>query len=291
MYDPGVNAYTSINRYGCVDEDSDGYDDNTESTFGDCTMVGIRTEWLDEDRDCAGSNSDYNDTDPEIQTLEDHCFKHIDDVQTCSVLDDDTDLDNITLLDEEKEVDMMESLKEFAVIAGYIVGVMAVAMLVIVGAVRMIGKVRGKGKPDAQYTHQDATRELDAWESGDKFETRGGIDEQKAWGDDHIDEESGSDSDMDEGIFDDVTDSSEETPSSESSDSTEAEADIVSEESTEAEEIETPASPVPEQGPESDTQQPPAEAPPVPSGGLPEGWTMEQWRWYGHQWLERHGGK
>jgi hypothetical protein len=290
MYDPGVNAYTSINRYGCVDEDSDGYDDNTESTFGDCTMVGIRTEWLDEDRDCAGSNSDYNDTDPEIQTLEDHCFKHIDDVQTCNVLDDDTDLDNITLLDDEKEVDMMESLKEFAVIAGYIVGVMAVAMLVIIGTVRMIGKVRGKGKPDAQYTHQDATRELDAWESGDKFETRGGIDEQKAWGEDHIDEESESDSDMDEGIFDDVTDSSEETPSSESEDSTEAEADIVSEESTEAEENETPASPVPEQGPESDTEQPPAEAPPVPSGGLPEGWTMEQWRWYGHQWLERHGG-
>ena len=45
----------------------------------------------------------------------------------------------------------------------------------------------------------------------------------------------------------------------------------------------------PDQGPQSTPEQPPDEAPPVPSGGLPEGWTMEQWRWYGHQWLERHG--
>ena len=58
MYDPGTNSYTSISRYGCVDEDGDGYDDNTESTYGDCSMANNRSEWLDEDRDCLGSNAD-----------------------------------------------------------------------------------------------------------------------------------------------------------------------------------------------------------------------------------------
>ena len=288
MYDPGVNAYTSINRYGCVDEDSDGYDDNTESAFGDCTMVGNRTEWLDQDRDCAGSNGDYNDTDPEVQTLEDHCAKHTDDLQACSALDDTPDSGNITFIDDEKSVDMMESLKEFAVIAGYIVGVMAVAMLVIVGSLRIVGKIRQKGKPDAQYTHQDATKELDAWESGDTFETRGGIDEQKAWGDDHIDDEVSSAADLDEGMFADDIETSENTPTDPDY-STDVE-DTPSEEKPVVEEIQIEVESISEKGPEPSADQPPAEAPPLPAGGLPEGWTTEQWRWYGHQWLERHGG-
>ena len=290
MYDPGVDAYTSINRYGCVDEDGDGYDDNTESAFGDCTMVGNRTEWLDQDRDCAGSNGDYNDTDPEIQTLEDHCAKHTNWSlhQACSALDDNSDSGNITFIDDEKGVDMMESIKEFAVIAGYIVGVMAVAMLVIVGTLRIVGKIRQKGKPDAQYTHQDATKELDAWESGDTFETRGGIDEQKAWGDDHIDDEVSSAADLDEGMFADDGETSEPTPTDPDY-STEVE-DATSDEKPNVEEIQIEAESTSEQGPEPVADQPPAEAPPLPAGGLPEGWTTEQWRWYGHQWLERHGG-
>ena len=289
MYDPGVDAYTSINRYGCVDEDGDGYDDNTESAFGDCTMVGNRTEWLDQDRDCAGSNGDYNDTDPEIQTLEDHCAKHTNWSlhQACSTLDDNSDSGNITFIDDEKDVDMMESIKEFAVIAGYIVGVMAVAMLVIVGTLRIVGKIRQKGKPDAQYTHQDATKELDAWESGDTFETRGGIDEQKAWGDDHIDDEVSSAADLDEGMFADDDETSEPTPTDPDY-STEVE-DTPSEEKPVVEEIQIEAESTSEQGPEPVADQPPAEAPPLPAGGLPEGWTTEQWRWYGHQWLEQHG--
>ena len=290
MYDPGVDAYTSINRYGCVDEDGDGYDDNTESAFGDCTMVGNRTEWLDQDRDCAGSNGDYNDTDPEIQTLEDHCAKHTNWSihQACSALDDNSDSGNITFIDDEKDVDMMESIKEFAVIAGYIVGVMVVAMLVIVGTLRIVGKIRQKGKPDAQYTHQDATKELDAWESGDTFETRGGIDEQKAWGDDHIDDEVSSAADLDEGMFADDGETSEPTPTDPDY-STEVE-DATSDEKPNVEEIQIEAESTSEQGPEPVADQPPAEAPPLPAGGLPEGWTTEQWRWYGHQWLERHGG-
>ncbi|MDE0574013.1 MAG: hypothetical protein OSB32_00305 [Candidatus Poseidoniales archaeon] len=283
LYDPDINAYTSINRYGCVDEDSDGYDDNTESSVPDgCTMVGNHTEWLDHDRDCAGSNSDYNDTDPEIQTLENHCAKHIND-SACIGLDDDFDQDNLTYLEEES-VDMMESVKEFAVIAAYLIGAMALAMVAIVGATRVIGRARDKRKPDAQYTHQDATRELDAWETGGEFETRGGIDEQKAWGDESLAAEEESSSTDDDDLKTD--------------DESESEPDYIAEEMTvpdsstdeiaEVEEDEPASGTTSEPSPQSSTQEQPAEAPPLPSGGLPEGWTMEQWRWYGHQWLEQN---
>ena len=285
MYDPGIDSYTSINRYGCVDEDSDGYDDNTESAFDECTMVGNRTEWLDHDRDCAGSNSDYNDTDPEIQTLADHCAKHTNDTQSCTEPSDNSDLDNLTYLEEEG-VDTMELVKDFAVIAAYLIGAMAIAMVVIVGGLRMIVRARDKRKPDAQYTHQDATRELDAWESGDEFETRGGIDEQKAWGDGEEEDSSADDDDDDD---------DDELMTDEESDS---EPDYVAEEMTvpdsstdeiaEVEEDESESGATPEPSPQPESQQPPDEAPPLPSSGLPEGWTTEQWRWYGHQWLEQN---
>ena len=129
----------------------------------------------------------------------------------------------------------MDSVKEFAIIATYIVGGIFVALVVIVGSLKLIGKARDQRKPDAQYTHQDATRELDAWESGDEFETRGGIDEQKAWGDDHIDEESEKISEADEDTFDD-----EET----SSDAASPEPDYSTEsETTTADEVRTHVKP------------------------------------------------
>ena len=284
MYDPGVNAYTSINRYGCVDSDGDGYDDNTESAYDGCTMVGNRTEWLDHDRDCTGSNGDYNDSDPEIQTLEDHCAKYVND-SACSGLGDDIGQGNLTYL-EEDSVDTMALVKDFAVIAAYLVGAIAIAMLAIVGGLRMIGKARDKRKPDAQYTHQDATRELDAWESGDEFETRGGIDEQKAWGDEPLGD--GEDETTDDDIIDEGLDSTESA----------SEPDYVAEEMTvpetstdeiaDVQEDDSVAGSTPEPTAQPAPQQPPSEAPPLPSGGLPEGWTMEQWRWYGHQWLEQN---
>ena len=148
--------------------------------------------------------------------------------------------------------------------------------------------IRDRRKPDAQYTHQDATRELDAWESGDEFETRGGIEEQKAWGDDHIDEDPASGSDMEEGLFDE-DDKSADSPSEELDYSTEVD-ETTSETTPAVEEVQIESESTPEQGPTPETQQPPSEAPPLPPGGLPEGWTTEQWRWYGHQWLERHDG-
>ncbi|MAR61839.1 MAG: hypothetical protein CMA40_04630 [Euryarchaeota archaeon] len=272
MYDPGTNSYTSISRYGCVDEDGDGYDDNTESAFGDCSMANNRSEWLDEDRDCLGSNADYDDGDPEIKTLEDHCNKYPDDVQACTdAYDPNSGSENITLLEDE-EFDAMGAIKDFAVIAGYIVAAMALVLPLIVITLRSIGKVRDKRKPDAQYTHQDATQELDAWESGDTFETRGGIDEQKVWGEDPLEDEEPS---IEGPAIEELG------PDEENSSEPEYVAEQMSIPSQEEEVEDSSEQP----------EQPPTEAPPLPSGGLPEGWTMDQWRWYGHQWLERHGNQ
>ena len=272
MYDPGTNSYTSISRYGCVDEDGDGYDDNTESAFGDCSMANNRSEWLDEDRDCLGSNADYDDGDPEIKTLEDHCNKYPDDVQACTdAYDPNSGSENITLLEDE-EFDTMGAIKEFAVIAGYIVAAMALVLPIIVITLRSIGKARDKRKPDAQYTHQDATQELDAWESGDTFETRGGIDEQKVWGEDPLeDEEPSIEGPAIEELGPDEENSSEPEYVAE-------EMSIPSQEEEVEDSSEQP-------------EQPPAEAQPLPSASPLEGCTMDQWRWYGHQWLERHGNQ
>jgi hypothetical protein len=278
-YNTSLEMYVSISRYGCTDADGDGYDDSTESHRGtDCTMKENSSEWLDNDLDCVGSNSDYNDSDPEVQTLEHHCVKHTNDTDSCSQLGDANDNSGTSsdgIETEGKRQDTMEVVKEFAIIAGIIVGIMGISIGIIVGTLQLIGKSRDKRKPDAQYTHQDATRELDAWESGDDFETRGGIDEQKAWGDDHIDDESGDLSDMDDGLFEEESSSLEST--------SEIDSDV-------EEIVSEPVETVNEKSAEPATQEPPAEAPPLPSGGLPEGWTMEQWRWYGHQWLEKHDG-
>ena len=272
MYDPGTDSYTTISRYGCVDADGDGYDDNTESSYGGCSMAGNSSEWLDQDRDCLGSNADYNDTDPEVKTLEDHCIKNPNDTGACTAAyDPNAGSGNITAMEDE-EFDVMGAIKDFAIIAGYIVAGMALTLPVIVVALRMLGKARDKRKPDAQYTHQDATKELDAWESGEDFETRGGIDEQKVWGEEPLE---GEETPIEDTIVEDLD-----------SEGVSNEPEYVAEEMsipTQEEEEKV------EQTPADQAEQPPAEAPPLPAGGLPEGWTMDQWRWYGHQWLERHG--
>ena len=279
-YSPSENRYTWIYRYGCIDLDGDGYDDNTESEYdenndgvlngNDCTMVGNKTEWIDHDRDCVGSNTDYNDTNPSIRTLEEHCNEFPSDLNCEDSFNPNQGVENITTTKDDGP-STMSLVKDFAVYGGAIAGGMIVLLAVIVGSLKMLGKYSAKRKPDAQYTHQDATRELDAWESGESFETRGGIDEQKGWEDEPLGDGE------EETSVDDLLDVDDGTDESES----------MGEESSQSAEVE-PAQEEPMTEVEA-PQTPPTEAPPLPPGGLPEGWTTEQWRWYGHQWLERHG--
>ena len=286
LFDPALNRYNWIYRYGCIDTDGDGYDDNTESGLdADCTMVGNSSEWIDHDRDCIGSNSDYNDTDPKVQTFEDYCFEYptLSECQSTEVPNIDSGNDSSA----ESEQDTMDLIKDFALYAGIIGGVMIAALALIVSTTKAVGTARAKRKPDAQYTHQDATRELDAWESGESFETRGGIDDQKGWEDEPL-ENTEKLADEDSLDMDEFSDASS-TPIVDS-DFEPKNLDVEITEDVKVESLpDEPVEAAPEPSSPAEVGSAPAEAPPLPAGGLPEGWTEDQWRWYGHQWLERHG--
>lgn len=327
LYDAVEGRYSWIYRYGCVDSDGDGYDDTTESSYGQCTFVGNSTEWIDHDRDCVGSNTDYNDTDPSVKTLEDHCAILLNQNQSaCSYLREGNVDGNTSEVDgsgdEQQVQSALDAAKEFALIAVGMIVVIGAALLLLVGVMRLIGKASKSRKPDAQYTHQDATKELDAWETGEKFKSRGGVVDQKGWEDEPLAEQESVEDD------DEVVDSDEEMPIEavdpdygagedidEMAGTTEvAEIHVLGEETmtvaelkdalkarglkvsgNKAELIErlnSDSQPVAEAAappsPQPEAQTAPSEAPPLPPGGLPEGWTMDQWRWYGHQWLERN---
>jgi hypothetical protein len=232
-----------------------------------------------------------------VQTLADHCEKHPDDFSACEeAYDPNANIDNLTK-PAESGADTMGMVKDFAIWALVIVGGMGAALFLLVGSIKMIGTAAAKRKPDAQYTHQDATRELDAWESGDSFQARGGIDDQKGWGDEPVGEgEDSADLDdlfaMAEELADDSTAGEVIDPDT----ATEEVADVetpadtpTSPESEPEPEPESASETPPEPEPAATGQVAPDEAPELPPGGLPEGWTAEQWRWYGHQWLESHG--
>ncbi|MEE3083823.1 MAG: hypothetical protein VX320_07050 [Candidatus Thermoplasmatota archaeon] len=302
LFNATRGTYDHVNQFGCVDEDGDGYSDVSESRTDECKMKDIKTEWIDHDRDCVGSNTDYNDNDPNIATLEDHCLENPNSTACITeyipVIVEESSDDS-----DGSEKSTIESLKEFSVYAGIIAGVVIVALLIVVGIIKSMGNFResrNKRKPDAQYTHQDATRELDAWESGESFETRGGIDEQKGWEDEPLADSAEQDSmdDLVDGLEDEslentgvVSDGGDQSLEDTESTDTVAKVEEVADIDTESNI--SPADTVPATQTDSDTApaNPPTEAPPLPPGGLPEGWTTEQWRWYGHQWLERHGQK
>jgi len=342
LYDAVEGRYSWIYRYGCIDSDGDGYDDTTESAYGQCTFVGNSTEWIDHDRDCVGANTDYNDTDPSVKTLWDHCEKFPLD-SACAFLRDDTSDGNTSTADspdEEKVKQLqlaLQGLKEFGLIAIVMIVVIVGALLMLVGVMKLAGSVTSKRKPDAQYTHQDATKELDAWETGEKFESRGGVVDQKGWDDEPMDDGDTTDvddlldsataedlpvvqTDPDYGAGEDIDEMAGTTQVAEIHEMGSAEMTVVELKAAlkarglkvggnKAELIERLNSqPAPQAAAQQPTAEPeqatpapaaesaapepasaPAEAPPLPEGGLPEGWTMDQWRWYGHQWLERHG--
>ena len=335
LYDATEGRYSWIYRYGCIDSDGDGYDDTTESSYGQCTFVGNSTEWIDHDRDCVGANTDYNDTDPSVKTLEDHCGILLNQNQSaCSYLRAEGPVDgNTSEVDDtdDKEwqlANAYESAKEFGLIAILMIVVIVVALLMLVGVMKLIGKASKSRKPDAQYTHQDATKELDAQEAGEKFESRGGVINQKGWEDEPLaeqesveddDEVVDSDEDMpievvdpDYGAGEDIDEMAGTTQVAEvhvlgEADMTVAElkaalkarglkvsgkkAELIERLNSDSQPVVEAAAPEPSPQPDAQTapSEAPSEAPPLPAGGLPEGWTMDQWRWYGHQWLERHG--
>ena len=286
VYDSVLQRYGTMQRYGCPDNDGDGYEDSSESREP-TDLTTNKTEWVDSDRDGWGDNADWDDFDPTVRTQMEYCLKHPTEYFAC----DGLDLPENNSADEsqpegETGASWEQRAWEFAKVGGSIGAVAIVIILIVWGLVSAVRTAASKRRPDAQYDHQDATKELEASEEGSGFETRGGIIEDKAWDDEPL----GS------GISQDVpsaapTADAFKDEEDEDEPDTSPPSESVAEESEPDPEFDWDPEPTPE--PSSATEQEPGEAmtelpagaPELPEGGLPSGWTMEQWAYYGHQWL------
>ncbi len=318
MYNTSTERADTIPWYGCDDLDGDSYSDESEAWWepSNCPgiLVGNGSEWLDYDRDCIGSNSDYDDTDSSVKTLEDWCEENINDT-ACRSFRSSVVNDPAPPVEEASRGDrVMSSLKEFAFIGGAVgVGMIAVLFL-IQGLAGLVRASRAK-EDDANYSSRDATKEI---ESG-KSRSIGGIIDEGGWDDEvaplqHIaglDELAAALDDEESEASNAEAPDEDATPASESSTNV-SEVDgegewesgqqgwehyqqesppiDESESTTSSEEAEsTPAAADKSETPEATASSPPAEAPPIPAEGLPSGWTEDQWRWYGHEWLQKQG--
>ena len=301
LYNPVEDKVQTVSSYGCPDTDDDGYADESEAYWDadNCpgSLVGNSTEWLDEDRDCLGSNTDYDDREFNIQTIEDYCDRNENDSVCQSLV-----VKNPSPIQEEnqeEEIDLAGQLVSFAPIGAGI----ALAMLVVIGLLSIVGrKIGSKSETDEEkYTRRGATKEI---ETG-SVEQFGGIIEDEKWDDDVASLLDLNETPSEDDSMDDVEDSNQGKQrdsiddSNLSSSESDEESSEVSEESgnwESAQEGWQVYQTSEQDGSDTPAEQPPveaaapAEAPPLPEGGLPEGWTMDQWRWYGHEWLEKNGG-
>ncbi len=284
VYDSVLQRYGTMQRYGCPDNDGDGYEDSSESREP-TDLTTNKSEWVDSDKDGWGDNADWDDFDPTVRTQMEYCLKHPTAYFACDGLDlPENNSADVSQPEGETGASWEQLAKEFAKVGGSI-GAVAIAIILIVwGLVSVVRTAAAKRRPDAQYDHQDATQELEASEEGSGFETRGGIIEDKAWDDEPLG--SGISQDVPSaaptaGAFKDEDDEDEPdtSPPSES----------VAEESEPEFDWDPEPTPEPSSAPEQELGEAmtelPAGAPELPEGGLPSGWTMEQWAYYGHQWL------
>tara|TARA_B110000444_G_scaffold256134_1_gene291888 strand:+ start:17039 stop:19552 length:2514 start_codon:yes stop_codon:yes gene_type:complete len=288
-------GYIEVPSYGCEDADGDGWVDVTESQNMDLDP----NEYFDGDNDGVGSNSDYDDTRPLIQTEEDHCMLNFDDTSLAcqgwrsseyqsyvsrDKSDNESDLSfaawntskNAGLLDTNK-VDS-NTVKQVAMVGGGAFLLLTV-IIIIVGVFakrrKMNSLVKMYGVPFIPTENKSAENE--ALEGTAGLSAQGGIISDSSW-DDEI--ESLDFSAPQDGIEE------EESPSN----VIDAESLYGGEESLESiAGIETEAAPSPVPTPAAaPAPETPVEAPPLPPGGLPEGWTTDQWKWYGQEWLDKN---
>ena len=291
-----TNGYTALPRFGCLDEDGDGWADRTESPL----MEIDPNEHFDGDGDGVGSNSDYDDTRGFIKTEQDHCLNNKNDTseacmgwndpayqaylssveegtlvlgynawntttsegngaQTTGAVDDDT-LNQV----------IMVGIAAFVILTALI---LAVAFVVNRRKAAADSKQYGGVRPGAS---SNASKE--ALEGREGLSADGGIISDAAWDDDVAQLQFDQPSDG----FADMAIKSEDAGGEPSSMAYEEESmeSIAGVPTTTSTETEPGADSVPQK---------PTEAPPLPEGGLPEGWTMDQWQWYGHEWLAKYG--
>ncbi|MFL2977542.1 MAG: WD40 repeat domain-containing protein [Candidatus Poseidoniales archaeon] len=303
LYDPAEDRVKTVSTYGCPDSDGDGYADESEAYWDadNCpgSLVGNATEWLDEDRDCLGSNTDYDDREFNVQTIEDYCERN-ENESACVKLNQPV---YTPINDTNSESDPNDFSAQILKFAPYGVGI-GIAMMVIIGILGMLGRrVTNKSSKEDEYVRKGATKEI---ETG-SIEQVGGIIEDDAWGEDVAALLDMSDTSSTEDAEDaapqgksrSVTESDGDE-SSDSSESSDADVDDGSGEWQEGEQgwqVYDSATSDSEAEQEAPSEAPtteeaaPTEAPPLPEGGLPPGWTTDQWKWYGHEWLEKNGGQ
>jgi hypothetical protein len=285
-------GFVEVVSNGCEDLDGDGWVDRTES-------IGMETnpdEHFDGDKDGVGSNADYDDTKPLIQTEKDHCMLNFDDLSDACMgwrsadyqayLARDKGVNesdysyaawnaskNAGLLDTNSDVDS-NTVKQVIAVSG-VAFVMLTLVIVAVAAVSKRRKAKANMKlygtafaPD----HKSKSASAEALEGAAGLSARGGVESDSAW-DDDIASLDFSEKD------DDLTD---ETSSPAVIDAT----SLYGEEDS-IEDIAGIAIPTPDAPEAPAPTATPSNGPPVPETGLPEGWTMDQWKWYGQEWLDK----
>ena len=292
-----TGGYVAVPSFGCEDADGDGWVDRTESPLMDIDP----DEHFDGDGDGVGSNEDYDDTRPFIQTEQDHCLNDKDDTsEACLGWNNPAYQAYLRTLDEGDSVlgfftwntsfqdapngdtplNMDDEVLSQVVTVGLVAFIGLTAVILVAASVIKKRKLATTSKEYGGINpalSSNASKE--ALEGRGGLSAAGGVISDASWDDDVAQlnfEENEADgfADMDLKSTIEVTNTASITYEEESM---EAIAGLPTPaQSTEARE-------------ESPSQAMPAEAPPLPEGGLPDGWTMDQWRWYGHEWLAKYG--
>jgi len=289
------DGYVATPSYGCLDQDGDGWVDRTESPL----MDRDPNEHFDRDGDGVGSNGDYDDTQSNIQTEQDHCLNDLNDTRPAcmgwrdpayqaylnTVETNQTPLsfnawntskdqnsggsNNLGGVDQEVLTQVViVGLVAFIGLSGAILGV---AYLMNQRKATVVQKEYGGVSTD--FTNM-ASKE--ALEGKGGMSAAGGIVTDAAWDDDVAQFDfNQNDDDIEADLVPDV-------------DQPLADAGAVAYEEESMETIAGVGSTESETAAEV-SQQPPAEGPPLPATGLPDGWTMDQWQWYGQEYLEKMG--
>ena len=284
-------GFIEVASYGCEDLDGDGWVDRSESIGMDADP----NEHFDNDKDGVGSNSDYDDTRPLVQTEQDHCLLNFDDLSDACMGWRNADYQaylsrskgvnesdysyaawnaskNAGLLNDGGEVDS-STVKQVMIVGG---GAF-VALSVIIIAVAAIMKRRNVqqnmkiyGTPFAPSSKTNSAS-TEALEGTAGLSAQGGVESDAAWEDDIAS--------LDFSVKDE--DLADEASSPTAIDAT----SLYGEEDS----IEDIAGIAADPPPAAETPPAaPAAGPPVPEAGLPEGWTMDQWKWYGQEWLDKN---
>ena len=288
---------STVQKLGCLDTDGDQYDDDSDY------FPTNHLEWYDGDRDGAGANSDFDDTAPEFQTLENYCIKTGNESIPCKNWND---LDYREYLDRDKsegEADLsyaawsaqkeaglldedeglMGVVKDVAIVGG---GIFVVATVLIILISFVIKKrkisdlVKRYGVPFEPKEKNIVNQE--ALEGSAGLSATGGIEADDSW-EDEVQEMDFSDKIQEDDEAESNIVSADELYSDESDMSELAGIEVSGVENSHQEATEMLAEE------QETTGEKPATIPPIPESGLPEGWTMEQWEWYGHEWLAKIG--